>query len=193
MKPGFKTSILGLCLCLVFSAVCHAQIYTLGPNLVENGDFGELNGWTIHGYAWYPYSGGATGGSYINYQGFAYQDIATQPGSEYLFQFWTASTNPIAHVFWGSQDLGYFPTTSGLLSWEENQVEVTAVSATTRLYFTEDNIPLGVNLDNVAVYLIPEPDSATLAASGFLLFLIFRFRRRTSQAFGRGGSGGLKR
>jgi hypothetical protein len=100
MKLRSKAKITAICACLwaILGTVPHIDaqgIYTydtLGPNLIENGGFGELAGWTIYGYVWSPQTGGESGG-YISFQRYAYQDVPTQPGSTYLLQFWTQRFN----------------------------------------------------------------------------------------------------
>jgi hypothetical protein len=149
---------------------------TLGPNLVENGGFGELAGWTIYGYAWSPQTGGESGG-YISFQNYAYQDVPTQPGSTYLLQFWTQNATPLAHVYWGSEDLGYFPSVSGLPGWEINQVYVAASASSTQLYFTADSPFSFVDLDEVGVFLVSVPEPPTFGLAGLVGMLLIFHRR----------------
>ena len=184
MESRSKAKITAICACLwaILGTVLHIDaqgIYTydtLGPNLVENGGFGELAGWTIYGYAWSPQTGGESGG-YISFQNYAYQDVPTQPGSTYLLQFWTQSATPLAHVYWGSEDLGYFPSVSGLPGWEINQVYVAASASSTQLYFTADSPFSFVDMDEVGVFLVSVPEPPTFGLAGLAGMLLIFHRR----------------
>jgi hypothetical protein len=140
----------------------------IGPNLVENGSFGELNGWNIYGYIWSPQTGGANGGGYIAFQRHANQSIITVPGETYQFSFWIKSATPLIQVDWGSEDLGLFPKTSGLQGWTLNQLDVTANATSTLLDFTCSNPGAFCYLDNVAVNAVPEPSTLAVFFSGIV-------------------------
>jgi hypothetical protein len=170
---------LWLVLGVVLRAGAQGTFSPVGPNLVENGGFGALNGWTIYGYLWSPSSGGASGGGYIAFQQYAYQFIPTQPGDAYLLQFWTQSPTPLIQVNWGSENLGLFPTTSGLQGWTDNQLYVTAQATSTQLDFSCANPFAFCYLDNVGVYLVPEPSTVALFLSGAGFFSVLCFRRFT--------------
>jgi hypothetical protein len=184
-SSGARTTITCVCLWLVLGAVLRVGAQNLGPNLVQNGSFGALDGWTIYGYMWSPQAGGADGGGYIAFQQFAYQTIPTQPGATYLLQFWTQSDFPLIQVDWGSEHLGLFPQTSGLQGWTLNELDVTAQATSTNLRFSDglpDNPWAFCYLDEVAVHLVPEPSAITLILSGAGFLLAVCFRRYSTVA-----------
>jgi hypothetical protein len=164
-----KSLLVGL---IVTATMFNAGAQGIGPNLVENGGFGELDGWNIYGYIWSPQTGGANGGGYIAFQRYANQSIITVPGETYQFSFWIQSATPLIQVNWGSDNLGLFPTTSGLQGWTFNQVDVTANATSTLLDFTCSNPGAFCYLDDVAVNAVPEPSTLALFFSGIVPFLV---------------------
>jgi hypothetical protein len=154
-----------------------AGAQAIGPNLVENGSFGELDGWNIYGYIWSPQTGGANGEGYIAFQRYANQSIITVPGQTYQFSFWIQSATPLIQVNWGSDNLGLFPITSGSQGWTLNQVDVTANATSTLLDFTCSNPVALCYLDDVAVNAVPEPSTLALFLSGIVSFSALCKRR----------------
>lgn len=159
----------------------------MGPNIVENGNFFSLAGWSLGGVIWNPSKGGVNGGPSIAFQKYASQSIATEPGQTYLLDFWTQSSTPLIQVNWGTENLGIFPAQSGLQGWTVNQLYVTAQSTSTLLDFSCSNPTAECYLDDVGVYSAAVPESSTdvLCAAGAVLLWTFGYVPRSRRNLGR--------
>jgi hypothetical protein len=102
-------------------------------------------------------------------QGSLSQDLATQPGQEYLVSFWLTSvayegfTTPNGFAMsWNSSTL-YDQTNLDAFGWTNLQFVVPATTKITTLEFDFNNVPAGFGLDDIRV----EPVSASVSAPVF--------------------------
>ena len=170
----------------------------LSSNIVSNGDFEVVDFSFPNGFPPWQFSAGLTG--YVNEPGAAsgrncvfiggsrssvthmWQDIATQSGQAYQFNFyergdeWGQSLRTsVLNVFFGDTMVGSYTRTNTVLGWNFQTFTVVADSTTTRLDFQNASWTIGSlarpGIDAVSVSAIPEPSSMPLAGTVFLLYL----------------------
>lgn len=154
-----------------------------GQNLVVNGSFeepeissrsirvgsGDLPGWQVAGSVdivkglWQPAEGSQSLDLTGTSRGQIFQQIPTEPGEDYLFEF-RMSTNPVASSsrtfqVWGGGNLletiSISPAgrTTSAMNWESRQFTVRAVSSQTQIGFASlDDGLQGAALDSVSFW-----------------------------------------
>jgi hypothetical protein len=161
---------------LVALALTAALPAAQGRNLVTNGGFESgFTGWTVtHApsgsfIAIFTNPGaGHTGNSFAQFLAFGTepdrisQNLLTQPGQQYLVDFWLRSFLGDFQVGWGAATVLDHDASNGPTDWTEFQTTVTATGPLTRLELRG----LGsIFLDDVAVNPVPAPGPCTMLAA----------------------------
>lgn len=198
-----KTRMLLVVLCLALSTL-GATAYSIGPNIVENGDFETIIGggssfppWQFsHGFGGLINEPGnvASGNNCVFIGGLAggdmWQDLSTVVGQTYQFSFYERGDDPgqterdsLLNVYWGGLKIGSFTEDNHVLGWNYHVVTVRAATTTTRIDFQQASptiFSFGYpGVDGVSVNRVPETASTIyLLGISFVGFLgLRRFAR----------------
>lgn len=123
---------------------------------------------------------------------FLYQDFATTIGQTYTigfdYLFGGGSGLQELDVYFGGTLQADIATTTNTPQWTHYSFDVLATSSTTRLEFTQVNLPDFTFLDNVSADIAttstPEPGTWAMLATGMVgLFIALRRRNRTAYRY----------
>ena len=165
-------------------------------NLVDNPGFetGDFTGWTVGGltaytnvvsYAPYVNTGdyGAQFSGVSGDPGLLSQTLTTDPGQDYVVDFWLYS--------FGGTPSGFSVTFDGTSLFSETNMPAapyteytfttTAVDSSALLQFSAYDNPSYFGLDDVSVTVVPEPSAVVLLAVGALGVASAAIRRRRVQ------------
>jgi len=185
-----------------------AMAYSIGPNIVANGDFETITGggsgfppWQFsHGFGGFINEPGsvASGNNCVFIGGLAggdmWQDLSTVVGDKYQFGFYERGDDPgqterisVLNVYWNGLKLGSFTDDNKVPGWSYHLFTVTATATTTRIDFQQASSTIGwygyPGVDAVSVNRVPETTPTIyLLGCSFVAFLgLRRFARVRGQ------------
>ena len=201
LKQTFSRSFTGYSKLIVLLVLAVAVSSVANANAISNSGFESgLTGWTTNpSYAWTSTAQDAIFGSYDARNGYGYncgptncldptvgaylyQDFSTIVGDTYTisFEYYFGGTNGLQEieVYFAGGMAANISTTSNVPAWTLDSFNDVATSTTTRLEFTQVNLPDYTYLDNVSVVVtpttVPEPAGWTLMVSAIAGLLLVR-------------------
>lgn len=178
-----------------------AMAYSIGPNIVANGDFETIIGggsgfppWQFsHGFGGFINEPGsvASGNNCVFIGGLSggdmWQDLNTVVGQRYQFSFYERGDDPgqnerisLLNVYWGGLKIGSFTDDNKVPGWNYHVVSVLATATITRIDFQQASSTIGwygyPGVDAVSVNRVPETAS-TICLLGFSFVVCVGFRR----------------
>ena len=199
-----KKRMLLVALCFALSTL-GAMAYSIGPNIVANGDFETIIGggsgfppWQFsHGFNGYINEPGkvASGNNCVFIGGLSggdmWQDLSTVVGQTYQFSFYERGDDQgqterisLLNVYWGGLEIGSYKDDNHVSGWNHHIINVVATTTTTRIDFQQASSTIGSfgypGVDGVSVNRVPETASTIyLLAFSFIVCLGVRRYART--------------
>jgi flagellin len=191
MEAVVRFAVAAFAIALVLAGACPAE----AGNLVDNPGFetGDLTGWTVGGnttyitvvdYSPYVHSGDYglqfSGTSGDGDAGILSQTLATDPGQEYVVDFWLYSFGGMPNGFSVAFDGKTLFSETGLQAapYTEYTFNSTAIDSSALLQFSAYDNPSYFGLDDISVTALPEPSAVVLLALGALGVASAAIRRR---------------